>query len=55
MNPDWERSRWWAGAETYLAMAHFNFERSPNAQYTWYLLLGWAECMDELRGMIGAG
>lgn len=49
MHPDFERSRWWAAAENYLAMAHFNFERAPNSDYVWYMLLGWAECLDNLK------
>jgi hypothetical protein len=49
MHPDFERSIWWAGAKNYLAVAHFNFERGADEQYTWYLLLGWAECMEELK------
>jgi hypothetical protein len=54
MHPDYKRSHWWAAADNYLAMAHFHFERSSNTQYTWYLLLGWAECMEALKEMIDA-
>jgi len=54
MHPDYERSRWWAAADNYLAMAHFCFERTPRNDYVWYLLLGWAECMEELKEMIDA-
>jgi hypothetical protein len=49
MHPDFERSRWWAAADNYLAMAHFNFERNPRDAYVWYMLLAWAECMNNLR------
>jgi hypothetical protein len=51
MHPNFERSLWWASANNYLAMAHFSFDRNPNGEYPWYMLLGWAECMDELMQM----
>ena len=51
MHPDYERSRWWAGAENYLAMAHCQFERRGNPQYIWYLLIQWGYCMEELKEM----
>ncbi len=50
MHPDYERSWWWASATNYLAMAHFCFDRNENSDYVWYMLLGWAECVDELTG-----
>ena len=49
MNPDYERHYWWAAADNYLGMASFHFERSPNSNYVWYLLVSWAECMEELK------
>ncbi len=49
MHPDYERSRWWAAAENYLAMAHFSFERNVRSDYVWHMLLGWAECMSNLE------
>lgn len=49
MHPDYERSRWWAAADNYLATAHFSFERNPDSEYVWYLLLGWAECLENLK------
>ena len=54
MHPNYKRHYWWDAADNYLAIAHFNFERNANAQYTWYLLLGWAECMEELKELIDA-
>lgn len=49
MHPDFERSSWWAAADNYLAMAHFHFERNPNSDYVWYMLLGWIECLENLK------
>jgi hypothetical protein len=54
MNPDYKRHYWWAAADNYLGLASFHFERSPGSNYVWYLLLGWAECMEELKEMIDA-
>lgn len=48
MHPDYERSRWWSTAINYLAMAHFTFDRG-NEMYSWYMLLGWVECLDNLQ------
>lgn len=48
MHPDFESSRWWSSSVHYLAMAHFTFNRG-NDEYSWYLLLGWAECLEELK------
>lgn len=49
MHPDYVRSRWWAGAENYLAMAHFTFERNTEETYVWHYLMLWAECMENLK------
>lgn len=54
MNPDYKRHYWWAAADNYLAMAHLHFERSPNSNYVWQMLVGWAECMEELKELIDA-
>ena len=54
MHPDYKRSYWWAAADNYLAMAHFYFERNPRSTYVWQMLMGWAECMDELKEMSDA-
>ena len=54
MNPDSKRHYWWAAADNYLAMAHLHFERSPNSDYVWQMLVGWAECMEELKELIDA-
>jgi len=48
MHPDYERSRWWSTAINYLAMAHFTFSRGKE-EYSWYMLLGWVECLDNLQ------
>ena len=48
MHPDYERSRWWSTAINYLALALFTFDRG-NEMYSWYMLLGWAECLDNLQ------
>ena len=53
-HPDFERSLWWAGAKNYLALAHFTFERSPNSDYVWYLLIQWGFCTEELKELIDA-
>lgn len=49
MHPDYVRSRWWAGAVNYLAMAHFTFERHTGETYVWHYLMMWAECMENLK------
>jgi hypothetical protein len=49
MHPDYLRSRWWAAADNYLAMAHFCFERNPRDDYVWHMLFGWVECMEKLK------
>ena len=54
MHPDYKRSHCWAAADNYLAIAHFYFERNPRSNHVWYLLLGWAKCMEELKEMIDA-
>ena len=54
MHPDYKRSMWWAGANNYLAMAHFQFEGNGNDVYTWYLLVQWGYCMEELKEMSDA-
>jgi hypothetical protein len=54
MHPDYKRSHCWAAADNYLAIAHFCFERNPRSNHVWYLLLGWAKCMEELKEMIDA-
>ena len=48
MNPDFINSRWWSTSVHYLAMAHFTFNRGKE-EYSWYMLLGWAECLQELK------
>lgn len=48
MHPDYERSRWWSTAINYLAMANFTFNLGKE-EYSWYMLLGWAECLEELK------
>ena len=48
MHPDFVSSRWWSTSVHYLAMAHFTFDRG-NEMYSWYMLLGWAECLDNLQ------
>lgn len=49
MHPDFERSRWWSASVNYLATAHFAFNRGKDETYVWYMLLGWAECLDNLQ------
>jgi hypothetical protein len=51
MHPDYERNFLWAGARNYLAMARFTFKRRGSAFYTWYLLMQWGYCMEELKEM----
>jgi hypothetical protein len=65
-HPDFERSLWWAGAKNYLALAQFRFrgadlkpspfksQASADDVYTWYLLIQWGYCMEELKEMIDA-
>ena len=49
MHPDFVSSRWWSTSVHYLAMAHFAFNRGSSEAYVWYMLLGWAECLEELK------
>lgn len=48
MHPDFVSSRWWSTAINYLAMANFTFNLGKE-EYSWYMLLGWAECLEELK------
>lgn len=52
MHPNFERSIWWASANNYLATARFRYEHGGSEDYVWYMLLGWAECMEQLKELM---